>query len=167
MSTRARAAASSVKESPKPSADASASASKDAAQGVFVLECDGASSGNPGPAGIGACLLDPNGAQVDEVSESIGTATNNVAEYTALLRALELAKKHGVRRIAVKMDSELVVKQIRGEYKVREQHLAGFVDEARRRLAQFEAWSLTAVRRGMNARADALAKAGAQLGRSR
>lgn len=128
---------------------------------MYVIECDGASSGNPGPAGIGVSLCDADGVEIDGISEPIGEATNNVAEYTALLRALEVAKARGARRVAIRMDSELVVKQVRGEYKVRQPHLAGFYEEARRRLAQFDEWSLTAVRRGMNARADALAKAGA------
>ncbi|MFN0151039.1 MAG: ribonuclease HI family protein [bacterium] len=129
---------------------------------MFVVECDGASSGNPGPAGIGVSLRDEAGVEIDGVSEAIGPATNNVAEYAALLRALEVAKAHGVRRLAIRMDSELVVKQVRGEYKVRQPHLTGFCEEARLRLSKFDEWSLTAVRRGMNARADALAKAGAQ-----
>lgn len=133
-----------------------------AAAAMFVVECDGASSGNPGPAGIGVCLRDADGVEIDGISEPIGEATNNVAEYAALLRALEVAKSHGVRRVAIRMDSELVVKQVRGEYKVRQPHLAGFYEEARKRLSQFDEWSLTAVRRGMNSRADALAKAGAQ-----
>ena len=85
----------------------------------YVLECDGASFGNPGHAGIGARLIAPDGATVGEISEPIGAATNNVAEYTALLRGLDLAAARGARRIAVRMDSELVVRQVLGRYKTR------------------------------------------------
>jgi ribonuclease HI len=132
------------------------------AAAAFLVECDGASSGNPGPAGIGVRLARGSGETVAELSESIGSATNNVAEYTALIRALELAAAHGARAVAIRMDSELVVKQVRGEYKTREAHLRELLAVVEGRLRAFDAWSLEAVRRGKNRRADALAKAGVE-----
>ncbi len=129
--------------------------------GVYLLECDGASFGNPGSAGIGARLVGPDGATVGEISEPIGEATNNVAEYTALLRGLDLAAARRVRRIAIRMDSELVVRQVLGRYKTREAHLQELLAQVKRRLRGFDEWAIESVPRGANARADALAKAGA------
>src|SRR5262245_62205705 len=128
---------------------------------VYVLECEGASFGNAGQAGVGVRLAGPRGETVDEVSEPIGAATNNVAEYRALIRGLELAAARGARRIAIRMDSELVVRQVLGRYKTREAHLQDLLAEATKRLRAFDEWSIVSVPRGENARADALAKAGA------
>jgi ribonuclease HI len=135
--------------------------------GVFQIECDGAASGNPGPAGLGVCVIAPDGSPVEEISEPLGRTTNNVAEYKALLRGLVAARARGARRIAVRMDSELVVKQVLGSYKAREPHLIDLLAEARRSLSGFDEWTIEAVRRGFNARADALAKAGVEMGRER
>src|SRR5665647_3966992 len=81
---------------------------------------DGGSRGNPGPAGIGAILLTASGDVVEELADSIGTATNNVAEYQALLAGLELALDRGALRLDVFLDSELVVRQVNGQYKVKD-----------------------------------------------
>jgi ribonuclease HI len=128
---------------------------------AYVLECDGASFGNPGHAGVGVRLAGPRGETVEEISEPIGSATNNVAEYRALIRGLELAAARGVRRIAIRMDSELVVRQVLGRYRTREAHLQDLLAEAIKRLRSFDEWTIDSVPRGANARADALAKAGA------
>ena len=85
----------------------------------FVLYCDGASRGNPGPAAIGFVLIDARGEEVVARGEAIGTTTNNVAEYRALLQGLEAALEHGVAALCVRMDSELVVRQVLGRYRVR------------------------------------------------
>ncbi|HVA28101.1 MAG TPA: ribonuclease HI family protein, partial [Candidatus Baltobacteraceae bacterium] len=88
-----------------------------------TLFADGGSRGNPGPAASGAVLVDPDGEVIDEAGRFLGTATNNVAEWTALLIGLEKAVERGIKRLAIRMDSELVVKQVRGEYRVKHAHL--------------------------------------------
>ena len=88
-----------------------------------IIYTDGASRGNPGDAGIGAVILDTDGSCIKELSEWIGIATNNEAEYLALLKALKAAKELGARRVSVCADSELVVKQIKGEYAVKSPRL--------------------------------------------
>ncbi|MBV8149325.1 MAG: ribonuclease HI family protein, partial [Candidatus Eremiobacteraeota bacterium] len=88
-----------------------------------TLFADGGSRGNPGPAASGAVLLDPSGELLEEVAAYLGIATNNVAEWTALVIGLEAAAKREVRRLAVRLDSELVVKQLRGEYRVKKAEL--------------------------------------------
>ena len=116
---------------------------------------DGASRGNPGPAAYAVILKQPGKPTVEE-AETLGTATNNVAEYTALVRALELAAEHGVRALAVFSDSELLVKQMNGEYRVKHPDLLPLYQEANRLKRAFDAVTVTHVRRGQNARADAL-----------
>ncbi len=139
-----------------------ARAKRDADPPAILLECDGASFGNPGDAGIGIRLSGPDGETVAEHSESIGRATNNVAEYMALIRGLELAASRGARRVAIRMDSELVVRQVTGVYKTRDAKMQDLLGEVKTRLRPFESWTIESVPRGFNARADALAKAGAQ-----
>jgi ribonuclease HI len=134
---------------------------------ALYLECDGASLGNPGASGIGICLSDAEGSTVAEHSEPIGRATNNVAEYTALIRGLELAAARGAHRVAVRMDSELVVRQVLGVYKTRDAKMQDLLAVVKTRLRAFESWTIEAVGRGMNARADALAKAGAERAREK
>ena len=87
--------------------------------GEWQIRTDGAARGNPGPAGVGVVLLDPGGAVVDELGKGIGWATNNVAEYQALIEGLRLAKSHGVDRLAVFSDSTLLVEQMKGRWKVK------------------------------------------------
>jgi ribonuclease HI len=121
-----------------------------------TLWTDGASSGNPGPSGIGVVLK--LGDETIEMAEHLGTATNNVAEYTALIRGLETALEHSVSEVLVHMDSELVVRQIEGRYKVRQPHLIPLFDRARALLARFSRARVTHVRRELNAHADRLSK---------
>ena len=125
--------------------------------GAWTLHADGASRGNPGRAAIGAVLVSPDGDR-HEISQAIGTTTNNVAEYRALIAGLELARDLGARPLEVRMDSELVLRQVEGRYKVKQPHLqplhasaAALVRELGARLAH--------VRRADNADADALANA--------
>lgn len=117
---------------------------------------DGGSRGNPGPAASGAVLLDPAGEVVQEVGRYLGIATNNVAEWTALLLGLEAAADRGIRALAVRMDSELVVKQLRGEYRVKHADLQPLHRRALALLRRFEHVDVRHVRRKENALADAL-----------
>jgi dinuclear metal center YbgI/SA1388 family protein len=120
------------------------------------LYTDGGARGNPGPAGIGARLLTAEGTLVDELSDVIGEATNNVAEYEALLAGLELALDRGVKRLTVFMDSELVVRQLTGQYKVKNADLKALHAEAARRLHGFREVDVKHIRREQNADADRL-----------
>jgi dinuclear metal center YbgI/SA1388 family protein len=120
------------------------------------LFTDGGARGNPGPAGIGARLLTAEGQLVEELGDAIGRATNNVAEYQALLAGLELALDHGVQRLDVFMDSELIVKQIGGQYRVKDQTLKLLYDQAVRLLHQFHEVELRHVPREQNSEADRL-----------
>jgi ribonuclease HI len=121
-----------------------------------TLYADGGSRGNPGPAASGAVLVAPDGSVIDEVGEFLGTATNNVAEWTALCIGLERALEHGLVRLAVRLDSELVVKQIRGEYRVKHASLQPLHRRAQRLLRRFEHVDVKHVPRKQNALADAL-----------
>ena len=125
-------------------------------RGVTV-RVDGASRGNPGPAGIGAIVEFEDGRPSRELSAYIGETTNNVAEYRALLMALEEAGRHGARSITVYSDSELLVRQLNGEYKVKAAHLRPLHLEAQRRLRAFPAARILHVMREENRRADLLA----------
>ncbi len=120
-----------------------------------TMHIDGAARGNPGPAAYAIVLARP-GEPVTEKAETIGTATNNVAEYTALVEGLELAAGLGVKRLSVFSDSELLVKQMNGEYRVKHPDLQPLYQEANRLKRQFDSVTITHVRRGQNARADAL-----------
>lgn len=121
-----------------------------------VLYVDGGARGNPGPAGIAALIKDANGEVLSDVCEFIGTATNNVAEYRALLLGLEHAIQLGVDDLEIINDSELVARQIRGEYKVKNAELRKLFIQATERLRGFERWSIHNVPRAENAEADAL-----------
>jgi dinuclear metal center YbgI/SA1388 family protein len=120
------------------------------------LRVDGGSRGNPGPGAIGAVLEDAEGRVLDTVSRVIGVCTNNVAEYRALLAGLEIAQKAGAEELEVLADSELLVKQVRGEYKVKSEGLKPLHAEALVRLRQFRRVSVRHVRREENAGADRL-----------
>jgi probable phosphoglycerate mutase len=103
-------------------------------------------------------LEDPATGKVEaEISKALGVATNNVAEYTALLLALEEALRLGVKRVEIFADSQLLVRQLAGQYKVKHPNLLGLWQEARRLLARFEAWQARHIPRAENARADRLA----------
>jgi len=119
---------------------------------------DGASSGNPGPAGCGAVFLDRNGKPVLKLRKYLGETTNNVAEYSALLCALQEAQARGWRRLAVKSDSELLVKQFAGSYRVRNQGLRPLYEKVKEASTAFDQLSIEHVRREFNTQADRLAR---------
>ena len=122
-----------------------------------VLYCDGASRGNPGPASIGFVLYDPAGIPVAEVGDAIGETTNNVAEYKALIAGLETSLEQGVSQIDVRLDSQLLVKQVTGEYRVKASHLKPLQRQAVKLLTRFDEATIVHVRRELNSVADALA----------
>ena len=125
-----------------------------------VLWTDGAARGNPGPAGIGAILKTPTGEVLYSASEFLGHTTNNVAEYRAVLLGLAGALARGIERIEVRADSELLIKQLKGEYRVKSPGLRPLFDEARRLISRFESVKLTHIRRELNGEADRLANQG-------
>ena len=144
-----------VPAEPSPPTPAAArSANRDDAR--HHLYTDGGARGNPGPAGIGAVLLTASGDVVEELADSIGTATNNVAEYQALLAGLELALDRGIERLDVFLDSELVVRQVNGEYKVKDAGLKPLHAQACQLLSRFHEVDVKHVRREQNAEADRL-----------
>lgn len=132
----------------------------------LVIHVDGGARGNPGPAGYGAMVRDAAGNTVAELSEFIGIATNNVAEYRGLLAGLEYAKVNGARVVRVYSDSELIVKQIHGVYKVKSPDLKPIYDQARRLASGFPNFSIHHVPRERNADADRLANLAMDRGRS-
>jgi len=126
-------------------------------EGLWVVFADGASRGNPGPASIGAAVYDDTGREAHAVSKRIGRATNNEAEYQAAIAGLEAALALGVREVELRMDSELVVRQLLGHYKVRNPRLRPLFErliDLRRRFDRFDANSIP---RALNRRADQLA----------
>ena len=120
------------------------------------VNVDGGSRGNPGPAAIAAVVQDGDGEIVEEQSEAIGTATNNVAEYRALLLGIERAAALGARRLELIGDSELIVRQVNGEYKVKDEALRELHRQVRKALEGFDEWSIRHVRREENEEADRL-----------
>jgi len=129
--------------------------------------CDGGSRGNPGPAGYGVYIEGPDGEKLAELSEFLGKTTNNVAEYRGLLGALAWALEHGRARVRVVADSELLVKQMQGRYKVASPDLRPLYEEAKRRVARLERFRIEHVLRGKNQRADRLANAAMDRGTGR
>lgn len=133
----------------------------------LVLRADGAARGNPGPGAIGVVLVDagapgagdPAAAPLATISEALGRTTNNVAEYTAVLRGLELAQALGAREVDLLLDSQLVVEQLNGRWRVRDPKLVPLWSAVRSALAGFERWSARHVPRAENRAADALANA--------
>lgn len=121
------------------------------------MHADGAARGNPGPAAFGFVLDDPEGRPVAEAGEAVGHATNNVAEYRGLLAGLERALAMGVRELEICLDSELVVRQLTGRYRVKHPGLKPLYEGARTLLGRFDAWSVRHVPREANRRADELA----------
>ena len=122
----------------------------------LILHIDGASRGNPGPAAIGVVVEDESQTVLSEVSEYIGKTTNNVAEYTALIRGLEEAMRLGAQKVSIYSDSELLVKQMNGEYRVKHSGLQPLYKRARSMISFFTMF-FTHVPREQNARADELA----------
>jgi ribonuclease HI len=121
-----------------------------------VVNFDGGSRGNPGPAAIAAVITDPSGEELAERSETIGEATNNVAEYRALLLGIELARELGASRLDLVGDSMLIVQQVRGEWKIKQAHLRPLREQVVAALADFDSWSIRHVKRDQNSRADEL-----------
>jgi probable phosphoglycerate mutase len=129
-----------------------------AATGNWVVAyTDGGSRGNPGPSGYGVVVMGEDGTVLGELSEFLGMRTNNVAEYSGLLAALEFALAKDHPRLRVVSDSELMVKQIRGQYRVQSPDLRPLYEEAKRRIAKLEAFQIEHVLRGKNKKADELA----------
>lgn len=122
-----------------------------------ILNTDGGARGNPGPAGIGVVLVDTAGEVIGEMSRSLGVQTNNVAEYEAVIAGLELAHELGVSDLVLKADSTLVVNQLNGDWKIKNDRLRQLAVKARTLMRNFEAVRVEHVRRAENARADALA----------
>ena len=128
--------------------------------GEWQIQTDGAARGNPGPAGVGVVLIDPGGTVVDELAKGIGWATNNVAEYQALIEGLQLARSHGVDRLAVFSDSTLLVEQMKGRWKVKHAGLKPLFALAGKLAREVGAVRYVAVPRERNRRADELANLG-------
>jgi ribonuclease HI len=122
----------------------------------LTVHVDGGARGNPGPAAIAAVVSDSDGAVVDSVSQVIGRATNNVAEYRALILGIERATALGATELEIVGDSELVVKQMRGEYKVKNPDMKPLYADATAALDRLDRWSIRHVRRELNAEADRL-----------
>ncbi len=131
------------------------------------LFIDGASRGNPGPAAIGVVVEDHEGKSLMEISERLGETTNNVAEYTALLRGVEAARRLGGDDLEIYADSDLLVRQIRGEFRVKSPLLAPLHRAAREQLGLVGRWRLTHIPRGRNSAADLLANRALDEGGSR
>jgi ribonuclease HI len=124
--------------------------------GKLTVNVDGGARGNPGPAAIGVVVRNDDGAIVESVGETIGRQTNNVAEYKALLRGLELASAHGATTVELIGDSELVVRQVEGRYKVKNADLKPLHARAKEMLSGFDNWEIRHVKRAKNSDADAL-----------
>ena len=131
-----------------------------------VVYFDGGARGNPGPAAIGAVVLDPSStppSRLAAVSERIGETTNNVAEYRALIAGLEAAAATPSRTVKVRGDSKLVIEQVAGRWKVKQEHLRPLHAKARDLLSHYEVVDLAHVRRELNTDADALVNAALDL----
>jgi ribonuclease HI len=125
--------------------------------GTITAFCDGGARGNPGPSGFGVYIQDERGETVAELSEYLGIRTNNFAEYSGLLAALEYALRYDHPRLKVVSDSELMVKQIKGQYKVKSPDLRPLYEEAKRRIEGLESFQIQHVLRNKNKEADRLA----------
>jgi ribonuclease HI len=136
-----------------------------ASEEFATLWSDGAARGNPGPAGIGVMLKTSAGEVLAAEAQFLGHSTNNVAEYRALLLGLERALELGVRRLEVRADSELLIKQLKGEYRVKNAGLRPLYEQAQALLGRFEATRLLHVRRELNVEADRLANEGIDRGK--
>jgi ribonuclease HI len=126
----------------------------------MIVYADGAARGNPGPAGIGVVLTDGRGRTLEEIAEGIGPATNNVAEYRAVLAGLEAAAERGARSVLVRSDSRLLVEQLSGRFRVKNPRLVRLHEEARGLMKRFRDVAFEHVPREMNRDADRLANRG-------
>jgi ribonuclease HI len=131
----------------------------------LIVHVDGGSRGNPGPAGAGVVIEGPNGRPLHEAGYFLGHATNNVAEYHAFLRALDVARRLGANELSIFADSELLVRQIKGEYRVKNEKLKDLFEAALSGLRAVGKWKIQHVRREGNARADQLANLAMDAGR--
>lgn len=122
-----------------------------------VMYTDGGARGNPGIAGIGVRIEDKDGNVIREISQYIGEQTNNVAEYKALSRGLEVAVDLGIKKITCYLDSELVVKQIKGEYKVKNERMIPMYNMIIPLIKKFDSFEIIHIRRELNKKADKLA----------
>lgn len=122
----------------------------------IVVHVDGGARGNPGPAAIGVVVSGADGAVIDELAEQIGDATNNVAEYRAVLAGLRRAAELGASELELVNDSELVARQLTGAYKVKHPAMRPLYEQAIGALRGFDSWRIRTVPRAQNARADAL-----------
>jgi ribonuclease HI len=136
------------------------SSSKDHSSKMYdklITYSDGGARGNPGPAGAGGVVQTPNGEILAEVSEYLGVTTNNIAEYKALILTLQKASRFGSKSLEVRADSELMVKQLKGEYKVKNEGLKPLYAEAKELLARYKNVTVKHVYRSDNKQADELA----------
>ncbi len=124
---------------------------------TLILYADGGSRGNPGPAGAGVYLTDMHGNCIAERYQYIGESTNNVAEYASLILGLQEAKRHRPQQLIVRMDSQLVIRQVLGEYQVKKPHLKKLFDQVRELLQSFPTVALEHIPRDENSEADRLA----------
>jgi ribonuclease HI len=136
-------------------------------QPCLVANIDGGARGNPGPAGYGVVLHDESGKKIDSLHEYLGAQTNNFAEYSGLVAALEYAISHGYRSMKVRSDSELMVKQIKGEYKVRSEALFDIYREAKDLIRKLDSFHIQHVYREQNREADRLANLAMDQGMGR
>lgn len=134
---------------------------------TYVAHCDGGSRGNPGPAGYGAIIVDPEGRTVARLSEFLGIYTNNFAEYSGLLAVLRWARENGVERLKVVSDSELMVNQMKGRYKVASPILRPLWEKARSESRALASFQITHTLRGGNKEADQLANEAMDRGMGR
>jgi ribonuclease HI len=165
MTRRSPAAAPSLFSEPTPSA--AANPEKSPKSTWINAHCDGGARGNPGPAGYGAVIQDDHGTVLAELSEFLGMRTNNFAEYSGLLACLQYALDHHHPRLRVVSDSELMVKQIQGKYKVNSPDLRPLWQEARNRIARLDAFEISHALRHKNKDADRLANQAMDRGMNR
>jgi ribonuclease HI len=123
----------------------------------LIVYVDGASRGNPGPSSVGAVALLPGGEELASVSKSIGRATNNVAEYMAVIEGLKLARRLRAREVEIRLDSELVARQLNGEYRIKNSNLRAISRSVAEEAVRFDACRYVHIPRSENARADELA----------
>ena len=130
---------------------------------LIVVNVDGASKGNPGESGIGVAIFDKDLNLINEACDYLGVATNNVAEYKALILGIKLSTKYNAKRVLFKADSELMVKQIKGEYRVKNAQLKLLFTEAQSLLKKLPNWKIMHVPREENKEADLLANKGVDM----
>ena len=130
---------------------------------LIVVNVDGASRGNPGESGIGVAIFDKDSSLISEACDYLGVATNNIAEYRALILGIKLSTEYNAKRTLFKSDSELMVKQIKGEYKVKNTQLKLLFAEAQSLLKKLPNWKIMHVPREENKEADLLANKGVEM----